>query len=194
MKSRRQFFVPLVLLLAGSLLGLPSVHAAGSKRFERSVESYTVPDLVLINQDRQQVRLRELLAVDRPVMLDFIYGTCTTICPVLSAGFSNLQKRLGEHAADVQLVSITIDPEHDTPEVMHDYLQRYRRKPGWDFLTGSKADIDKAMHAFNAFVPNKMNHYPLTFLRAPDGKHWIRIYGLISTADLMAEYQKLRAE
>jgi len=94
----------------------------------------------------------------------------------------------------LQMVSITIDPEHDSPEVMQEYLQRYRRKPGWDFLTGTREDIDKVMHAFDAFVPNKMNHYPLTLMRAPGDDQWVRIFGLIGTADLMAEYRKLSAQ
>jgi protein SCO1/2 len=89
-------------------------------------------------------------------------------------------------------VSITIDPEHDSPEVMREYLKRYRAKPGWDFLTGSRADIDRVMHAFDAYVPNKMSHYPLTLLRGPGEGRWIRIYGLIGTSDLLDEYQKLR--
>jgi protein SCO1/2 len=185
----------LAVVLISALLTIPlSSRAEVPKRFQRSVEHYSVPDVVLVNQDRQKVRLPELLSADKPVMLDFIYGTCTTVCPVLSAGFSNLQKKLGPAAEDLQLVSVTIDPQHDTPEIMAEYLQRYRRKPGWDFLTGSSEDIDKVMHAFNAYVPNKMNHYPLTLMRGPGKQEWIRIYGLIGTADLMDEYRKLGAK
>lgn len=185
----------LAVALVSALLTIPlSSRAEVPKRFQRSVEHYSVPDVVLVNQDRQKVRLPELLSADKPVMLDFIYGTCTTVCPVLSAGFSNLQKKLGPAAEDLQLVSVTIDPQHDTPEIMAEYLQRYRRKPGWDFLTGSSEDIDKVMHAFNAYVPNKMNHYPLTLMRGPGKQEWIRIYGLIGTADLMDEYRKLGAK
>jgi protein SCO1 len=191
MNFRSRACLSMGLLVAAITLVPLSAGAESAKRYKRSVENYRVPDVELVNQDRQKVRLQELLAVDKLVMLDFIYGTCTTVCPVLSAGFSNLQKKLGPDAEKLQLVSITIDPEHDTPEVMLEYLQRYRRKPGWDFLTGSSEDIDKVMHAFDAYVPNKMNHYPLTLMRGPGGQDWIRIYGLIGTADLMAEYQNL---
>jgi len=178
-------------LIALFSLPVATAHAEKPKRYQRSVEQYIVPDVELVNQDRQKVRLQELLSGDKPVMLDFIYGTCTTICPVLSAGFSNLQKKLGTESGELQLVSVTIDPQYDTPEIMKEYLQRYRSKPGWDFLTGSSEDIDKVMHAFDAYVPNKMSHYPLTLLRGPGDKDWIRIYGLIGTGDLMAEYRGL---
>jgi protein SCO1/2 len=154
------------------------------------MEQYAIPDVVLVNQDGAKVKLKKLLQSDKPVMLDFIYGTCTTICPVLSAGYSNLQKKLGPDAQKVQLVSVSIDPEYDTPEVMREYLKRYRAKPGWEFLTGTREDINRVMRAFDAYVPNKMAHYPLTILRFPGNDKWVRIYGLIGTGELMDEYQK----
>jgi len=161
------------------------------QRYKRTIEKYIIPDVTLVNQNRSKVKLRNLLDSDNPVMLDFIYGTCTTICPVLSAGYSNLQKKLGAESGDVRLVSVSIDPEYDTPEVMKAYLKRYGAKPGWDFLTGTREDIDKVMRAFDAYVPNKMSHYPLTLLKAPRGDKWIRIYGLVGTAELMEEYRNM---
>jgi protein SCO1/2 len=90
----------------------------------------------------------------------------------------------------VHLVSISIDPENDTPKVLMEYLKRYRAKPGWDFLTGSRADIDKVMYAFNAYIPNKMSHYPLTLIRTPSDGKWIRIFGLLSSSEFLEETRK----
>jgi protein SCO1/2 len=103
----------------------------------------------------------------------------------------SLQRKLAPDQEKVQLVSISIDPEYDTPEVMTEYLEKYQAKPGWMFLTGTRKDIDKVMRAFDAYVPNKMAHYPITFLHAPSADRWVRIYGLIGTSDLMKEYQGL---
>jgi len=185
------FILACGLLTAMTLLASAGGVKADAKRYKRSEEKYAVPDVTLINQDRQEVRLVDLLTAEKPVLLDFIYGTCTTICPVLSAGFSSMQRKLAPDADKVQLVSISIDPEYDTPEVMTEYLEKYKAKPGWIFLTGSREDIDTVMRAFNAYVPNKMSHYPITFLHAPGSDRWIRIYGLIGTSDLMREYQGL---
>jgi protein SCO1/2 len=176
------------------LLTVGQARGQSKPRYQRSVENYEIPDVTLLSQDRVQVHFREVVNSDKPVMLDFIFGTCTTICPVLSAGFSNLQRKLEDDSRQVQLVSISIDPEHDTPEVMKKYLARYRAKPGWDFLTGSRGDIDAVMRAFDAFVPDKMSHQPLTFVKGPDDDQWIRIDGLISTRALMEEYQQLLGE
>lgn len=189
----KQFGKQLVGCLLATLLLLVSAGGvpAEEKRYKRSEESYVVPDVTLITQDRQKVRLVELLKADKPVLVDFIYGTCTTICPVLSAGYSSLQRKLAAGPEQVLLVSISIDPEYDTPEVMTEYLKKYQAKPGWLFLTGNREDIDKVMRAFDAYVPNKMAHYPITFLRGPGQDRWIRIYGLIGGSDLMKEYRGL---
>lgn len=194
MNKYKVLIVSCFIALFATLLLNPPELCAGEKRYKRTLATYTIPDVKLINQDREEINLKEFLNTGKPVLLDFIYGTCTTICPVLSAGFANMQKKLGSEVDKVHFVSISIDPEYDTPEVMRKYLNRYRAKPGWNFFTGTRKDIDVAMHAFDAYVPNKMSHYPLTFLWIPGNKEWVRIYGMISTKDLMAEYQRLMNE
>ena len=170
-------------------------HAASEKKeHQKTVERFKLPDLTLLNQDRQPLKLRDLDRSPKPVMLEFIFATCQTICPILSAGFMNLQKELGDEVDSVRLVSISIDPQHDTPEVMKKYLERYRARPGWDFLTGERSDIDNVLLAFDCYVPNKMLHEPLTFLRKPGADHWIRIQGLLSGKQLMQEYRGLVSE
>jgi len=160
--------------------------------YDKIIVQYQIPDVTLVNQDGEKVNFREIINSDKPVILDFIYGTCTTICPVLSIGFSHFQKKLGPEIQDVRLISISIDPDNDTPLVMAEYLERYDAQPGWDFLTGKREDIFQVMRAFDAFVTNKMDHSPLTFLHAPEDSKWIRINELLSSADLMKEYRLLR--
>lgn len=175
--------IPVVLLVTAGM-------AAGASNYKRSIESYSMPDVTLINQNGKKVRFKSLVESGKPVVVDFIYGTCTTICPVLSAGFTNLQRKLGADSTKVHLVSISIDPENDTPKVMKEYLDRYQAKPGWDFLSGSRKDIDRVMNAFNSYFRNKMDHKPLTFIRNPSDGKWIRIYGLISSSEFVDECRK----
>lgn len=177
-------------LLLALGLSVSVLTAQAPPPYKRTLESYTVPDVVLVNQDGARINLKTLLGKKEPVILDFIFGTCTTICPVLSAGYANLQAKLGPESTKVHLVSISIDPENDTPKVMRDYLKRYRAKAGWDFFTGRREDIDKVMNAFNAYIPNKMSHFPLTFIRDPKSGKWIRIYGLMSSSEFLAEVRK----
>lgn len=165
-------------------------HAADKPRFTRTVVEIDVPDVTLIDQDGDMVGLRDLLLGDKPVFAEFIFATCTTICPVLSAGFASMQRKLGDDREEVLLISFTIDPEHDGPEELTKYLERYGAKSGWDFLTGTRNDIDLVMKGFDAFVPDKMSHQPLTFIRSPATGQWIRIYGFAGSADLMEELRK----
>jgi protein SCO1/2 len=157
--------------------------------YTRQEADYVMPDVTLVNQDGKKIKLKEYLDSDKPVIVDFVYATCTTICPVLSAGFSNFQKKSGIPTESVRLVSFTIDPENDTPEIMKGYLKRYGAKPGWDFLTGTRVDIDKVMNAFDAYVPDKMSHLPVSFFKGPKSQKWVRIYGLLGTAEMLKEYK-----
>jgi len=187
--------IPLVraLLLPVVAMTLCAATAAAEPepaRYQRTVEKYTIPDVVLINQDGEKVRFKTLFESGQPVVVDFIYGTCTTICPILSAGYANLQRKLVTDSAKVNLVSITIDPENDTPAILKEYLSRYQAKPGWNFLTGSRKDIDRVMTAFDAYFRDKMDHKPLTFIRSPKDGSWIRLYGLLSGVDFLDEYKK----
>ena len=188
----KRFFVLFTLISILLIQSMGTVSPASSKEdYTRTVERYTVPDVTLVNQDGKRVRLLDLVNGGKPVVLDFIYGTCTTICPVLSANFTNFQRKLGDGTGKAQLISISIDPENDTPGVMKKYLKNYMAKPGWDFLTGSREDIDRVMRAFSAYVPNKMSHLPIMFLRSPRHDQWVRIYGMIGTGDFMTEYEKV---
>jgi protein SCO1/2 len=185
-QSPRLFWTVLILLF----LSLTNPCEA-KKSYQTKIADYKIPEVTLINQDGKKISLESLLNGDKPVLLDFIYATCTTICPILSVGFSHFQVKLGIEADKVQLVSISIDPDNDTPEIMREYLQRYKSQPGWDFLTGKRQDIIQVMKAFDAYVINKMNHYPMTILHTPGSKEWVRIDGLLGVKDLIHEYQKL---
>lgn len=189
-KSQVLLYVLTILMV----LSLVDHAGAAGRKYPKSIESYTVPDVILVNQDGQKINFKKYIETDQPVVLDFIYATCTTICPVLSASFTNLQNKLGPESRNVRLVSITIDPEHDTPKIMKDYLKKFRARPGWDFMTGSRADIDRVMRSFDAYIPDKMSHYQLTLIRSPKSGKWIRIKELISGADLLEEYRQAAAK
>ncbi len=161
------------------------------RKYPRKVEFYKIPDVTLVNQDGKKIKMRSYLESGKPVIVDFIYTTCTTVCPVLSAGFASLRNRLGADIRSVQLLSISIDPENDRPENMKKYLAMFKAGDEWDFLTGSREDITLLLRAFNAYIPDKMQHEPLYILRGTKSDNWVRIGGLISGADLMRELQGL---
>jgi protein SCO1 len=160
-------------------------------KYDRSVQNYRIPSITLLNQDGKKVNLRLLVDSGKPVIFDFIYTTCTTICPVLSATFTNLRKDLGVDADKVQLISISIDPEHDRPELMKKYLARFRAGKGWDFLTGSREDINMVLKSLDATLVDKMAHEPLYIMHGPNSGEWVRIKGLLTKGDLLNELKRM---
>jgi protein SCO1/2 len=100
------------------------------------------PNVELITQDGKKVRFYDDLIKGKVVALELIYTTCKYNCPLETARLVQLQKLLGDRMGkDIFFYSITIDPEHDTPEVLKDYAAKYHVGPGWTFLTGKEADI-----------------------------------------------------
>ena len=89
------------------------------------------------------------------------------------------------------MVSLTIDPDNDTPGVMKEYLKRFRARPGWDFLTGSRSDIETVLRSFNAYQPVKMSHSPLNLIRDPKDGSWVRLFGIMSSREFLTEYQRV---
>jgi protein SCO1/2 len=158
---------------------------------QRSVHRYRLPDAKLIGTDGKETTLRKLLGGGKPVLVDFIFTTCTTICPVLSATFTQVQARLGKDRNDVRLVSISIDPEEDTPERLRAYADRYHAGPEWGFFTGDRADIIAIQKAFEVYRGNKMSHEPTILLRDARSEPWVRLDGLASAADVMKAYALL---
>lgn len=179
---------------AGQLkVGSPSVVEARVKRtpYVRSEHDYHIPNFTLLNQEGEKIALNSLFESDRPVMVNFMFVTCTTICPILTAVFAQAQRKLGPEVEEVAMVSFTIDPDFDTPEKLKGYAELYDAGPQWQFLTGTRDQIHKIQKAFDAYSQNKMSHLPLTFLRASGDSPWIRIDGITSAAALLKEYQKL---
>lgn len=161
------------------------------KGVTRSVVDYALPDLALVGTDGRARKLSEELAVDRPVLVNFIFTTCTTVCPVSSGTFAKVQASLDSNGQKYRLISISIDPEHDTPARLRDYAAKYRAGDDWHFLTGDKTNIVEVQRAFDAYRGNKMNHTPVTLMRASVGAPWVRYDGFVDPNMLVGEYQKL---
>jgi protein SCO1/2 len=160
--------------------------------YQRSEHHYRLPeDLRLVDMTGRQSNLGQELNADRPVMVNFIFTTCTTICPVMSATFAQVQQQLGPEAELLRMISISIDPEHDTPQRLAEYAQRFKAGPQWHFYTGDPNDIIAIQKAFDVYRGSKMSHEPTTLLRRSDADPWIRIDGLASAGDIVAEYHNL---
>jgi len=153
----------------------------------RSTLNYTVPDITLVRSDGVRVNLANELDDGRPVLLDFIYTTCTTICPVMTQTFAEVQKRLGRDVVKVKMVSVSIDPEEDTPARLTEYAKRYQAGAQWSFYTGTVEASVATQRAFDAYRGDKMNHAPVTFFRGAPGQPWVRLDGFVTPEAVLGE-------
>ncbi len=132
--------IPIVTLLL--LLWLRHIEVGALR--QRTVSSYgTVPPFQLVNQNGQAFGSAQLIG--KIWIADFVYTTCPGPCPMMSSRMSELQKPLQK--TDVHLVSFSVDPEKDTPQVLRGYAEKLQADPArWDFLTGPKSAIYKLSH------------------------------------------------
>jgi protein SCO1/2 len=161
----------------------PACHAPKASDVVRTTAAYSAPPVKLLDQQGREVELRALLSTERPVALNFIFTSCRTVCPVLSASLASLHRTVG---AGVEFISISIDPEFDTPRVLKEYARRFDVGSGWMLLTGKADDVAAVRKAFDAASRGKDDHRPLTFLRPAASAEWVRLDGFPSTAELVA--------
>lgn len=188
-------------LLIPVLLGIPltsyaemdhSHHMAMMKNqdkgFKISNETYELADIELITSTGGKTTLLKELDTTDPVILNFIFTTCTAICPIMSGTFAQVNKKLNNKP--VKMISISIDPEFDTPKTLQTYAKKFNANKKWHFYTGSTNDIINIQKSFSDYRGNKMNHAPNTFMRATKDSKWIKINGFISSKELVNLYNK----
>jgi protein SCO1/2 len=143
---------------------------------------------MLIRDDGARVALSDELADARPVYLNFVYTSCTTVCPIMSQIFSALQDRLGTDRDRVRLISVSIDPEYDTPTRLTEYAHQFAAGPQWRFYTGTTEASTTVQKAFGVLTRDKMSHPVATFYRGAPGDPWIRFDGFASPEVLESEF------
>jgi len=153
-----------------------------------STTELNLPDAILSTQDGVQVTLTEDVVADNIVVVDFVYTTCTTVCPVLSAVFKQVQDSLDDRLGrDVVLVSITVDPARDTPARLKRYAEKFHARDGWLWLTGGKETITRVLEEFGAYTPNFENHASLVLVGDGRSGQWSRFVGFPAPERILKE-------
>lgn len=185
-------FVFMVVIVALCLLpfnGLAakSASATGSRQ-ER------IPDVEVTDQNGAPVHFYTDLVKGRVVAINFVYTTCTTICPPLGATFGKLQKSLGDHfGKDIFLVSISVDPVTDTPARLHAWAAQFGARPGWTLVTGPKTEISRLLKALGADTASPESHSPMVLVINDKTGTWKRVYGMGATAELTRSIEQIAA-
>jgi len=169
----------MVLAVFVSGLGACNYAPAPNGAYDASSDTNGLPAVSLTDQNGKQVSLASFKG--KPVLIDFIYTSCPGPCSVLTSKLVSVAQDLGSRLGpQVEMLSLSIDPEHDTPKALKDYAQRLGAdRSGWLFLTGKPAVVERVLAAYNLrrmrAEDGSVTHMETLFLLGPDGRQR-RIY------------------
>jgi protein SCO1/2 len=168
----RLFYCAILLMI---MLGFISPRSA---RASSQWGADYFPNITLITQDGKPVKFYDDLIKGKIVAIDLIYTQCKDSCPLETARLRQVQKMLGDRVGkDIFFYSISIDPEHDTPEALRDYAEMYNAGPGWTFLTGKKQDIEllgKKLGLYNGPTKSRDGHTPALLIGNEATGQWMK--------------------
>ncbi|HKS11035.1 MAG TPA: SCO family protein [Pyrinomonadaceae bacterium] len=150
------------------------------------VQKMNIPDVELLDQDGRKIHFYTDLVKGHTVAMNFIFTTCTTICPPLGATFARVQKELGDKVGrDVRFISISVDPATDTPERLKAWGEKFHAGAGWIFVTGNKPQVDELLRALGASSAKREDHSPTVLIGNDTLGTWTRTYGLAKSSQLV---------
>lgn len=148
--------------------------------------SVSVPDVEVVDETGRRLHFYTDLVRGRTVAINFIFTTCTTICPPMGATFAKVQSIAAERAdKDLRLISISVDPVTDTPERLKAWGAKFKARPGWTFVTGSLPQINELLKALGGFSGRREDHSPVVLIGNDAAGTWTRANGLASPAKLL---------
>jgi protein SCO1/2 len=170
-------------------------HRAMMKQKAQPAESVDIDlrDQMLLTQHGEDVMFVSDVIGDNIIVMDFVYTTCTTICPVLSALFSQVQTKLGDDVGDeIWLVSMSVDPIRDTPQRMKAYSAKHRAGDGWLWLTGPKPAVDDVLTGLGAYTTNFEDHPSMVLIGDGRTGEWQRLFGFPNPDRIVQIVNELR--
>jgi protein SCO1/2 len=149
-----------------------------------------VPVLTMAGESR---RLERELNTDAPLLLNFVFTTCSASCSVQTAMLAEVQRELAQRKRDCRFASITIDPDNDTPEQLRRFAQKHGVTTGWQFYTGRFDDLLRVQKHFDVYRGSKASHPPVLLLRRHARAPWVRAEGFPGAREVLALIDSLPA-
>lgn len=156
----------------------------------RTVSQVRMPDVRLLDTQRRTRTLAHAVDGAEPVLLNFVYTTCSTICSTQTAVLSEVQRRLADGGQRARFVTLTIDPDNDTPERLAAFARQFGIERDWVFLSGDYDDLLRVQQAFDVYRGSKAAHPPVVMLRPARTSGWLRIEGIAGPQDLLAVFEQ----
>lgn len=158
--------------------------AAAQSPSPASVGSY-LRDLPLVDQNGREVDLYSLMK-GKTVVINSFFATCSGSCPVMAGSFAAIQNQFRDRVGrELVLVSITVDPEHDTPAKLREFAAKMKAGEGWYFLSGSKEQVARALRKLGQYVEEREQHQNVFLIGNDRTGLWKKAFGLARPAELI---------
>ena len=172
-------------------------HEAHQHEATPSVKSgvrVRLADAVLITQEGKPFRFTDEAVAGRILVVDFVYTSCTTYCPVASALMNKVREQLGANVGrDVLLLSVSVDPRRDTPARLAAYAQKFGPAPGWIWLTGAQPAVTAVLKGMGTYTANFEDHPAVLLVGDPANGRWSRLNGLPDPSMVQKQVESLLA-
>jgi protein SCO1/2 len=170
---------------AKTMMAQEPTPPAPSASAESSAQKY-FSDVVLVNQHGEKMRFYSDLLRGKVVIINSFFATCTGSCLPLTRNLEKLQQGLGARMGkEVNIISISVDPEVDTPASLKAYAKKLNAGPGWYFLTGTKESVEFALKKIGQFVDDKQAHLNIFIIGNERTGLWKKAFGLAKSDELM---------
>jgi protein SCO1/2 len=171
---------------------LIAIPAAGADLAAAGRNYFT--DVELTNQNGEKMRFYSDLIAGRTVVINSFFSTCVGICPIMAATYKRIQTALGDRLGrDVILISVTVDPENDTPARLREYAKSVAAKPGWYFVTGKRENVEQALAKLGLRVAAKEEHTSVMLIGNEPKGVWKKAFGLARSDDIVKMVEEVAA-
>jgi protein SCO1 len=189
--------VAVTAILAGATVHLDSMGRSPDQPAnpQMDLQAYTAralrshfPNVSLTNQDQKTVRFYDDVIKGRIVVIQFMYTQCDKYCPMVTPNLAKVQRELAKRAPrQVSMISITVDPTHDTPKMLKEYADKFHAQKGWQFLTGPKQDVDRIRRELGVYDPDekKTEHLNVLTIGKETTGQWLAIEALAKPDDIV---------
>jgi len=166
--------------------------AVAAMLFAAAASAREIPDASVIDQNGRRLHFYRDLVAQKVVVVAFFFTECRDACPTITYTLSHLQTALGDRLGrDVSLVSVSLDPHHDTPAAMASWAKRHGVKPGWTLVSGRPDELTRVTRAFTGDIARPGLHSVVVYLGNDRTGEWIRESGSLSTEHYLGVLQRL---
>ncbi len=151
-----------------------------------------IPDVSVSDQHGRIQRFYTDLVKGKTVAINFVYTTCTSVCPVLTEIFRSTLEMLDARGGETKLISISVDPSNDTLPRLKEFALRYHAGTDWSFITADKTGIDLLLKSLGAFSSKRDDHSTMVLIGNDANDRWVRSYGMTPAVTLVQMLDEVR--